>query len=97
MLSEIWKALSNVSQGYSLESVKIIISPIQDPDYDSVSWDDYHPRKKKYPIENIENVEQSFNVELGIVPKFRYQTKKTKSTKVVSDDEWILKNSGRFN
>ncbi|GBC09952.1 hypothetical protein RclHR1_09220008 [Rhizophagus clarus] len=48
MLSEIWKELSNVGQGYSLESVKIIISPISDvPGYGStlVTRDDHYPRK----------------------------------------------------
>ena len=59
-LSKIWKALSSVSQGYSLESIKIIISPINDdPDYEFalVTRDYYHPREKNTPIKYTENVE----------------------------------------
>jgi hypothetical protein len=96
MLSDIWGALSDVGYGYSLEFVKIVISPIQDRNRNSVSRKYHHPKEKNAPTEYTENVEQGGNVELGIAPKiakFGYQTKKSKSTKVVSDD-WILKTEG---
>ncbi|RIA91628.1 hypothetical protein C1645_821781 [Glomus cerebriforme] len=96
MLSDTWKALSNEGLGYYLESVKIIISPINnDPTYrlSLVSREKAFPREKNNHVKFLENTEKGGSVEIGVSPKVRFQMKKSNNTKGLSN-EWKLNTEG---